>query len=129
MASPAIMGQIFPLKDSRIYSSKYILTTNYGIESLRYLCPKIWEIVPEELKRIASLNTFKIKIKLWNPQHFPCKLCKLYIYMGLVTLIKQVIRLTWITSHTLSQMNCRYKHFNDFIYFLCYLFYIEDFYC
>ena len=43
--SLAIMGQIFLLKESRIYSSEHIFksknirTTTYGIESLRYLRP------------------------------------------------------------------------------------------
>ena len=83
--SPAIMTHIFPLKETLLYSSKSIFktsnvrTTSFGLESLRYLGPKIWDIIPTELKSVTSLNIFKAKIKLWNPQNCPCKLCKVYI--------------------------------------------------
>ena len=85
-SSPEIMKQIFTLKNSMNYASRNIFktqnirTTTYGLESLRYLGPKIWEIVPKELKLIGSLAEFKKKIKSWNPNNCPCKLCKLYIY-------------------------------------------------
>ena len=70
--SPAIMTHIFPLKETSLYSLKIIFktsnvcTTSFGIESLRYLLPKIWDIIPTELKSVTSLNIFKAKIKLWK---------------------------------------------------------------
>ena len=83
--SPVIMTHIFPLKETLLYSSKSIFktsnvrTTSFGLESLRYFGPKIWDIIPTGLKSVASLNIFKTKIKLWKPQNCPCKLCKMYI--------------------------------------------------
>ena len=83
--SPNIMNQVFPLKDTVAYPSRQVFhtsnvkTTAFGLESVRYLGPKIWELVPAELKSIKSLKLFKTKIKEWKPLRCPCKLCKLYV--------------------------------------------------
>ena len=83
--SPQIMHEIFQMREP-----KYELRNNnhlnlcmpksvrYGTESLRFLGPKIWQIVPNELKEIDNLCDFKIKIKCWIP-NCPCRLCKHYI--------------------------------------------------
>ena len=82
---PVIMKHIFPLKETLLYSSKNIFkrrnvcTTSFGQESLRYRGPKIWEIVPLEIKSVTSLNIFKTKIKSWIPLNCTCKLCKLHV--------------------------------------------------
>ena len=41
--------------------------------------PKIWQLIPEAIKKTDSLNVFKRKIKTWIPTACPCKLCKQYI--------------------------------------------------
>ena len=41
--------------------------------------PKIWALVPDNLKMIKSLKHFKFEIKKWIPVKCPCKLCKIYI--------------------------------------------------
>ena len=51
----------------------------YGSESISYLGPKIWDIVPLELKDLTSLNAFKKGIKKWQPKKCPCRLCKQYV--------------------------------------------------
>ena len=56
--SSAIMTHIFPLKETLFYSSKSIFktsnvrTTSFELESLCYLEPKIWDIIPTELKSV-----------------------------------------------------------------------------
>ena len=35
----------------------------HGTESVSYLGPKIWDLVPNEIKESESLNGFKFKIK------------------------------------------------------------------
>ena len=37
----------------------------HGSESVSYLGPEIWDLVPSEIKESESLNTFKFKIKRW----------------------------------------------------------------
>ena len=45
-------------------------------ESISYLGPKIWDIVPEEFKHKKVLNSFKESNKMWIPTNCPCRLCK-----------------------------------------------------
>ena len=54
-------------------------TTSYGTESLRILGPKIWDLLPSEIKFSESLKTFEAKIKYWRVQNCPCRLCKVFI--------------------------------------------------
>ena len=55
-------------------------TEAHGKNSLKYLAPLIWEIIPNDIKKSDTLNKFKSLIKKWSPQNCPCKLCKDYIY-------------------------------------------------
>ena len=52
-----------------------------GIERITFLGPKVWELIPEEVKQKESLNAFKDAIKKWSPTNCPCRLCK-YILHG-----------------------------------------------
>ena len=51
-----------------------------GVLSIRYLGPKIWKLVPDELKELTSIELFKKKVKCLKFEHCPCNLCKDYIY-------------------------------------------------
>ena len=51
-------------------------STFHGAESLSYLGPKIWDLVPKELKELLSLSAFEKPIKKWKPQNCPCRLSK-----------------------------------------------------
>jgi len=83
--SPKLMDEIFELKDSKIYCSKYpfktrnINTERYGIDTLSFLGPKIWNNIPDNIKVSRSLDEFKSKIKNHIPINCPCRLCKTYI--------------------------------------------------
>ena len=54
-------------------------SVNYGIETLRYRGPITWNLLPNELKDIPSLDTFKEKITKWKPLGCKCRLCKSYV--------------------------------------------------
>ena len=52
----------------------------FGTESIFSLAPKIWEIVPCEIKNAKITRYFFLKkIKLWTTGKCPCRLCKRYI--------------------------------------------------
>ena len=51
----------------------------YGSETISSLGPKIWDILPTELKRIVLPTLFKKKIREWAPNNCPCRLCKTYV--------------------------------------------------
>ena len=85
--SPQIMNNLFEDKDytgpnlrsQTEYQLPKINSVLYGENSLRYLGPKIWDIIPRELKSLESLGKFKSAIKTWIPLNCPCRLCKDYI--------------------------------------------------
>ena len=83
--SPKILEEVFPMKKSTKYCSKSpfetfnVRTTNYGIHSLSYMGPKIWSILPRDIKESVNLQTFKNKIKNWKPTGCPCRICKNYV--------------------------------------------------
>ena len=64
---------------STFYNTANPKKVNSGIETLRCLGPKIWDMVPSELRNIEALPLFKTKIKNWIPVNCPCRLCKTYI--------------------------------------------------
>lgn len=45
-------------------------------ESIKFLGPKIWEFVPDEIAQLESLREFRKTIKQWKPRYCPCRICK-----------------------------------------------------
>ena len=82
-SSADIFTEIFN-KQNPNYQLCYILhfsvppvrSVHDGTESLSLLGPKIWDIVPTELKEVKMLSAFKSEIKEWWLQNSPCRLCK-----------------------------------------------------
>ena len=54
-------------------------TVYFGTESISSLAPKIWELIPSDIRSANSLGIFKGKIKSWATDRCPCRLCKTYI--------------------------------------------------
>ena len=85
--SPEIMKEVFELKEpsyslrskGNYFVRGNVKTTHYGIQSIKYLAPKIWDLVPDQIKHCGSLTKFKHFIKSWSPSDCPCRLCKTYI--------------------------------------------------
>ena len=82
-SSPLLMSQIFTRKDTKynlrnndVLVTNNVKTTAFGLHSLNHLGPKIWEIIPDNIKCSESLDTFKHKIKLWTPDKCPCTICR-----------------------------------------------------
>ena len=51
-------------------------TVYFGTESISSLAPKIWELIPNDIRSANSLGIFKVKIKFWTTDKCPCRLCK-----------------------------------------------------
>ena len=84
--APDLMKEIFPvntqtydLRSTVEFKTRKVKTVHYGTESLSFLGPKIWAMVPTEIKNATSLREFKNKIKGWIPNNCPCRICKTYI--------------------------------------------------
>ena len=82
-----LMSEIFNLRNidynlrsQTDFKQGPVNTVNYGLKSLRYLAPKIWDIIPLEIRNAGSLTEFITNIKSWIPKHCPCTLCRIYIH-------------------------------------------------
>ena len=81
--APEIMKDIFeqqkPLYNLRSSCNQFgrenIKALHYGLQSVRYLDPKIRKLVPNNIKCNNSLS----KIKTWKSEVCPYRLCKTYI--------------------------------------------------
>ena len=49
----------YDLRNKRSWESYNVRTVNYGTETIRYRDPKIWELVPIEIKESPSPAVFK----------------------------------------------------------------------
>ena len=54
-------------------------TVKFGTESISYRGPQIWNLIPERLRALKTLNKFKKEIKKWKRHAYPRKMCKTYI--------------------------------------------------
>ena len=81
-----IFCDLFQIKNNRycLRSNSDLQRTNVqsvynGENSLSSYAPKMWDLVPMEIKSSASLEIFIRKIRHWKPQCCPCRLCKVFI--------------------------------------------------
>ena len=82
--SPTIMKNIFPdtinpydLRNKNPFLSTNIHSVFNGTETISFRGPKIWALVPEEIKESKSLTEFKTKICKWKPVDAPVEFVKL----------------------------------------------------
>ena len=83
--APKIMGEVFQLNDITYnlragvsFRNSNVHTVHHGQQSVSYLAPRIWKLVPDNIKKSPSIQSFKSKIKTWIPMGCPCRLCKKY---------------------------------------------------
>ena len=84
--SPPLLNEMFvprqsnyELRGNNFLERRRVKSVRYGTESILSLAPKIWEILPNEIKDSETLQIFKAKIKKWVPVEWPCRLCKIYL--------------------------------------------------
>ena len=69
----------YNLRNDSVMQRQVNRSVYFGTENISSLAPKLWELIPSEIKRAKSLNIFKEKIKSWTTDKCPCKLCKMYV--------------------------------------------------
>ena len=84
--SPDIIREIFVpkislhnLRRDSTFERRQVHSVYHGAESLSFLGPKMWDLVPLELKQLESLKVFKLKIKKWIRFECPSRLCRTYM--------------------------------------------------
>ena len=86
--SSSIVKGIFKPRDEHPYnlrcisqfSAPLVSTVFHGTKTISFLGPKIWSLLPQNFKKIDSLENFIILIKKCEkPEKCACRLCKVYI--------------------------------------------------
>ena len=85
--SPPIVSNIFTQKNCHPYNLRLnsqfsrprVMSVFDGTESISYLGPVIWDILPDSQKNLTNVSVFNNRIKKWKPENCPCRLCKIYI--------------------------------------------------
>ena len=84
--SPTLVKSIFPLREmpynlrnSNPFRPTKVNSVFNGTETISFRGPKIWSLVPENIKAAKSLTEFKTKISAWVPIGCTCRLCKTFI--------------------------------------------------
>ena len=88
--SSDIMQDIFEIKsnyyntrNASTFFSRNIKTVRYGLQTISYMAPKIWNLVPKKMKQIPTQNS---KIKIWKLENCPYRLCRTYLpQIGFIT--------------------------------------------
>ena len=93
--SNSMLNNIFPtrsisynLRSQTDFIRSNASTSQYGLNSMRCFASKVWQMIPMEIKNSVSIESFKEKIRKWEPSSCYCKLCQPYIHnLGYVNLI------------------------------------------
>ena len=80
--STEIMKQVFDFQEpynnlcseTSQFRRENIKTIHYGIQSVKFRGPKIWAMVPQNIKNCKSLQEFKKMIKVWIPKACTCRI-------------------------------------------------------
>ena len=85
---PDILQDVIPInsqtecnfRNKTHFVTQPIRIVYYGDNSLRFLGPKLWDLIPSDIKDTESVEVFKNRIKNWTPDNYPCRLCKTCIH-------------------------------------------------
>ena len=85
--NPQIVDEIFCIGDETSYELRQRLgfhmpsvnTVFSGTESIQILGPKIWELIPNDIKCLKNLRNFKKAIKKQKPTSFQYRICKTHL--------------------------------------------------
>ena len=84
--SVTIMNDIFQpravrynLRSQIDFTRPNVNSEHFGISSLRYMTAKVWDMVPNGMKNVNEIETFKNNIRKRKPVNCHCKLCLDYV--------------------------------------------------
>ena len=83
--SPPLLNEVFvpcqcnyELRENN-FLERRVKSVTYGTESISYLAPKLWKILPNKIKDSDAIQIFKATIKSWVPVAWHGRPCKIYL--------------------------------------------------
>ena len=70
----------YNLRNLQELGTSHKRTVKFGTETISYRGPQIWNLIPQRLRALETLNKFKKEIKKWKCDACPCQMCKTYIH-------------------------------------------------
>ena len=61
----------------RSFSQRNVKIVRYRLQTMFYMGPQIWDLVPKQTKQVTTLDEFKIKI--WKLKDCPYRLSRTYL--------------------------------------------------
>ena len=85
--SPIIMNEVFDFQENESHNlgsgihlaSRNMHTAHFGTDTISSLWPKLWKLIPDNIKHASTLSAFKAKIKSWTINNCACRLCKIFV--------------------------------------------------
>ena len=84
--SPPIMNEVFQinecpynLRNPRTLASKHKSTVRYGLGTIAFKVPQIWQDIPFQIRNSESLHLFISNVKQMQSISCQCKICKTFI--------------------------------------------------
>ena len=84
--APPIMQNLFEVRENKYnlrnfheIENSVKNTVKCGLETISYRSSALWSLVPQEIKSEISLAAFKLKIKNWQCNECPCRLCRMFV--------------------------------------------------
>ena len=84
--NPSFMQEIFRESTARYnfrgnneFTQPRVRSVTNGTESVRFKGPQLWQTLPSTMRNSETLCQFKIEIKNWYGENFPCKLCRIFV--------------------------------------------------
>ena len=116
-----LKGTTCNLRNASALVSTNTKTTNYGINSISYLAPKIWDQVPKEIKNNKSLYIFKQKIKIWIPLKCPMYSLQIVCTQPRICAVKLDFKLIYNILHNHARTMYTLPHIYIYIYIYTYI--------
>ena len=71
--------QAHNLRQSSQLVTPRVNSVYHGTEIVSFPGPKIWNLIPNELKSISHLAACEKAIKKWSQENCPCRLYKIFV--------------------------------------------------
>ena len=91
--SPPIMNDIF-FSRQNIYNLQKLQelsistkdTMNFGMETISYRGPQLWNLIPDKIKSEPSLELLKKKTRKWKYEPCSCRMCNTFLqHIGFIS--------------------------------------------